>query len=246
MACNAGPDIIEDGLVLCLDAGNKLSYPGTGTTWTDLINGDSGSLTNMDGANYVSENFSLLFDGSNQRVFLSEKNDYKFLSGDEITVSLWIRPSDVTGATFQSFFCIGGGSTLRDRNFDFRITNNVGNGRIDALYRNSANNQWHIRETSSSYAENYKWMMVTTTYTFASGGSWKHYINGEFVSSYYQQGNGTATPIVSDSSNIHVGAGEDGAGEFFNGQISNVLLYRRYLSADEVRRNYEATVGRYT
>ena len=36
MACNAGPDIIEDGLVLCLDAANINSYPKSGTTWSDL------------------------------------------------------------------------------------------------------------------------------------------------------------------------------------------------------------------
>ena len=25
--------IVTDGLVLCLDAGDKMSYPGAGTTW---------------------------------------------------------------------------------------------------------------------------------------------------------------------------------------------------------------------
>ena len=245
MGCSSGPDIIQDGLVLCLDAGSKRSYPGTGTTWTDLKNGDSGSLTNMDGNNYVSENFSLFFDGSNERVFLSEKNDYKFVSGDEITVSAWIRPSNVTGATYQSFFCIGGGGITRDRNFQVRISNGTSNGRIDALYRNYANNQWQVRETSAAYAENYKWMMVSTTFIYGSGGSWNIYINGKPVSSYYQQGNGTQVPIVSSSYDIHVGTGEDGAGEFFNGQISNVLLYRRYLSADEIRQNYLSTKERF-
>ena len=28
--------IITDGLVFCLDARNPKSYPGSGTTWTDL------------------------------------------------------------------------------------------------------------------------------------------------------------------------------------------------------------------
>jgi hypothetical protein len=247
MACNSGPDIIEDGLVLCLDAANINSYPKSGATWSDLSgNGNHGALQNMENNFDAGNKGSLTFDGGNERVVFSEKNDYKFVSNDEITVSAWIRPSNVTMATFQSFFCIGGnGSTLRDRNFDFRITNNIGNGRIDALYRNDVNNQWHIRETTASYAENYKWMMVTTTYTFASGGSWKIYINGNLVPSYYQQGNGNSAPIASNPSDVHVGVGEDGGGEFFNGRISNVLLYRRYLSADEVRRNYEATVGRY-
>ena len=36
MATGIGPDIVEDGLVLALDAGSTRSYPGTGTTWYDL------------------------------------------------------------------------------------------------------------------------------------------------------------------------------------------------------------------
>jgi len=36
MSGKSGPDIVENGLVLCLDAANKFSYPRTGTTWTDL------------------------------------------------------------------------------------------------------------------------------------------------------------------------------------------------------------------
>jgi hypothetical protein len=36
MAYNNGPRIITDGLVLCLDAGNSKSYPGSGSTWKNL------------------------------------------------------------------------------------------------------------------------------------------------------------------------------------------------------------------
>jgi hypothetical protein len=31
-----GPRIVTDGLVCCLDAANRKSYPGSGTTWYDL------------------------------------------------------------------------------------------------------------------------------------------------------------------------------------------------------------------
>ena len=41
------PNMITNGLVLCLDAGNTKSYPNTGTTWTDLSgNSNTGTLTN--------------------------------------------------------------------------------------------------------------------------------------------------------------------------------------------------------
>ena len=50
MSAFGGPNIITDGLVLSLDAGNVKSYPGTGTTWYDKSgNGNNG--TGDDGAN---------------------------------------------------------------------------------------------------------------------------------------------------------------------------------------------------
>tara|TARA_B100001250_G_scaffold302337_1_gene264050 strand:+ start:389 stop:1078 length:690 start_codon:yes stop_codon:yes gene_type:complete len=36
MARNIGPSIVRDNLVLCLDAGNTKSYPGSGDTWYDI------------------------------------------------------------------------------------------------------------------------------------------------------------------------------------------------------------------
>jgi len=36
MAVGYNPRIVTDGLVLALDAGNTKSYPGSGTSWTDL------------------------------------------------------------------------------------------------------------------------------------------------------------------------------------------------------------------
>jgi hypothetical protein len=39
MAYFHSPRIVTDGLVLCLDAGNPKSYPGSGTTWYDLSGG---------------------------------------------------------------------------------------------------------------------------------------------------------------------------------------------------------------
>ena len=36
MGVNYNPKIVTDGLVLCLDAANKRSYPGSGSTWNDL------------------------------------------------------------------------------------------------------------------------------------------------------------------------------------------------------------------
>ena len=47
MGVDYNPKIVTNGLVLCLDAANVKSYPGSGTTWIDLSgNGNNGTLTN--------------------------------------------------------------------------------------------------------------------------------------------------------------------------------------------------------
>lgn len=47
MALAHSPKIVTDGLVLCLDAGNVKSYPGSGTVWNDLSGNDNnGTLVN--------------------------------------------------------------------------------------------------------------------------------------------------------------------------------------------------------
>lgn len=38
--------IVTDGLVFYVDAGNSKSYPGSGTTWYDMISGNVGTLYN--------------------------------------------------------------------------------------------------------------------------------------------------------------------------------------------------------
>ena len=65
MAILYNPGIITNRLVMCLDAANIKSYPGTGTAWSDLSgNGNTGTLTN--GPVYNSGNGGYIsFDGSN-------------------------------------------------------------------------------------------------------------------------------------------------------------------------------------
>ena len=62
------PRIVTDGLVLCLDAASKRSYPGTGNTWTDLKGGNSGTLTNMADNFDTANGGSLTFDGTDERL----------------------------------------------------------------------------------------------------------------------------------------------------------------------------------
>lgn len=46
MGLNHSPKIVTNGLVLCLDAANPKSYPGSGTTWFNLCGSVNGTFVN--------------------------------------------------------------------------------------------------------------------------------------------------------------------------------------------------------
>ena len=77
MALNYGPSIVTDGLQVLLDAADINSYPGTGTTWTDLSgNGNNGTLTN--GPSFLSnENGGIMrFDGVDDYARITPPTNY--------------------------------------------------------------------------------------------------------------------------------------------------------------------------
>ena len=90
--------IVQSGLVLNLDAGVSTSYPGTGTTWTDLSgNGNTGTLTN--GPTYDTTNGGrLLFNGTNQYV----TSTFATSAGQAITYIGWLYSTETT-ATYRNF-----------------------------------------------------------------------------------------------------------------------------------------------
>ena len=90
------PRIVTDGLVLCLDAGNTKSYPGSGTTWTDLSGRrNNGTLTN--GPTFDSANGgSIVFDGTNDTVSIPASANQVFGTGD-YTLEWWSKTSDTDG-----------------------------------------------------------------------------------------------------------------------------------------------------
>ena len=87
MGLSHSPSLVMNGLVLCLDAANIKSYPGSGTTWTDLSGGgNTGTLTN--GPTYSSSNSgSIVFDGGDDYVNCGTPS----ISAGKITVNAWVK-----------------------------------------------------------------------------------------------------------------------------------------------------------
>ena len=138
MAIFYNPRTITDGLVLALDAGNSKSYPGSGTTWTDLSgNGNTGTLTN--GPTYSSANGgSIVFDGADDVV-----NSISISSFSSPTIEMWIYDTRSSGQrdilTYNSTvssFTFNGTAFRTDRNGVARRTiSEVGQPPLNQWYR---------------------------------------------------------------------------------------------------------------
>ncbi len=110
MASYLGPNIVTSGLVLCLDAGNTKSYPGSGTLWTDLSgNGSTGTLTGGPTFN-SSLGGSISFDGVDDYIAVPSLGTLS-----AYTISYWARRDSenrmlVSSGTGASFYWYGDSS----------------------------------------------------------------------------------------------------------------------------------------
>jgi len=84
-------NIVKDGLVLCLDAAKKDSYPGSGTTWRD-VSGNGVSFT-LGGVTYNPANFGA-FEWDQLSDNVTCNSGMSFLTYSAATVCFWMRTTD--------------------------------------------------------------------------------------------------------------------------------------------------------
>ena len=118
MAISRGPKIVTNGLVLALDAADRNSYLGSGTTWTDLRgNNNTGVLTNGPTFN-ASNRGSISFDGINQCVVVN--SNASILPTTAYTKVAWFYATNFAtgnniisgGNSGQHAFWLAGGNKL--------------------------------------------------------------------------------------------------------------------------------------
>jgi len=233
MALAHSPKIITDGLVLCLDAGNTKSYPGSGTTWTDLSGqGNNGTLTNMDGANLDSANGgSLTFDGTNEYVELSTITLLRASS----TISAWINIDDFTTGKTST-----GRVFIRRTGFNFNNLIAFYNGGYSFETNTNSNPHEISGRTTGSVSS-----------SAISAGSWFHFSLVFDSNTFYGYVNGVLTGSASLANNLffdRIGDGSNFADSYpayMKGKISNFTVYNRALTASEVKQNFNATRSRF-
>lgn len=224
------PSIATDGLVLCLDAANRQSYPGSGTVWTDLITSNSGTLTN--GPTFSSANGgSIVFDGSNDLVSFqnvsSINNSLNIVNN--ITIDCWIQIPYFTSV--GGILTYGTGSGEQYALFNAYPVNN------SITFATNWPNTWYFASSQQILVNTPYHIMVTF-----NSGFWIIYINGVLSTS------GTfpisTLPSVSNAY-LTLGVNHPGGQEYFAGNIFSAKIYNRALTPAEIQQNYNATKGRY-
>ena len=219
-----GAPVVDSNLKLWLDAAQTTSYPGSGTTWTDLSgSGFNGTLTS--GPTFSSaDGGSIVFDGTDDYVITGFID---IISGNNITVEVWVN----CGSSQNQYANI----------LDFNHSNL---GFVIQQDSTTLNTFYFAYHNGSGYEITPTITLPTNTWCqlvfVKSGTSTIGYLNSVNTISYTGSAN-----IASTVLNLALGRWLGGGGREFNGKISNTKLYNRALTAAEITQNYNALQSRY-
>lgn len=236
-----GPKIINNGLVLCLDASNFKSYPRSGLNINDLsgtaTNGTLSSIT-FDSSN----NGILIFDASSDYIVVNHSSIFNFSS--TFTVSVWLKINTLNLTSIYNILSKkasfnntqkGWGCQLDYRNTGIvHFRNNDGTVAADSTQDSTVNNTALLNQTSSY--KNIVWVVT------ASPARVSFYIDGSLRSGPH----GITYTDTDTNNNLYIGktlgSSGDGAPPI---NLSQISIYNRNLSNSEINQNYNALKGRF-
>jgi hypothetical protein len=214
--------LVTTGLVLQLDASNIASYPGSGSTWTDLSgSGNHGTL--ISGVSFAnSSGGTLVFAGTdNNRVQTNLSTAFT-----DFTIGIWFKDNGSLGY-----------GRLMDKDFSngFWLGRNGGTA-----------NSWGggIRETGGSYGIfitllDAQWHFIVS---IRSGTTHTIYGDGITNKAFNTVVN---TPLTTKSIALGGWSGGGTASQVLKGSLAQVFVYNRALSEAEVLQIFNATKTKY-
>lgn len=236
MGISGGPDMIQEGLLISLDASDRNSYVSGSTAWRDL----SGNLNNLTSFNNVTYN-------------ATQGGNFTFVSANSGSIST-AGTNINAGSNFSVFAWINPSPTISVRNAI--VGNSYPYNSTQGFYLATATGYAGLNNTFfiSIGADN---AYATATNNSLITGSWNYIggtvINGGAAINLYANGIQTgyqgqifSTNTVTYLTNqFHIGQRVLGNSEPFAGSIANVQIYNRALSATEIQQNYNALKSRF-
>jgi hypothetical protein len=260
MAGTVAPNIVTDGLVLYLDAANTKSYPGSGTTWFDIVNLANGTLTNGPTFNTVNLG-SIVFDGVNDYCPLTGSNFIQIPNPnllqedtspiltvapwypiyDNFTIEIVCKPTNTVSVTSESTTGAPGTSGQRYIMEHNKSTDGKNNGAIVLSIGTNAIQVFEHGDGHMPCLLSYNVSITTNTHILVTVTSKQPslYVNSTFA----------RTGLTSIKTKMELGARLPGICSSyytaFAGNIHLVKFYNRVLSVQEILQNYNSTKTRF-
>jgi len=218
-----GPTIVTNGLILCLDASNPKSYPGSGTTWYDITGRANGT---------VAGTISFVSAGPQSYFNFATANDSNYIESANIsqtyldmTIVFWPDFTLNALSNLTGLIATSTAAGLSDKSLRFRSANGTG--------------PWTIANVGATDTND--WTVTTTT---------KYYLNGTPSATTLVSGwniiGGYRTNQGSFPSSFRYYLGSSGyTSRGFQGRLSYVAMYNRQLTDQEHLQNYGALKSRF-
>lgn len=237
------PAIVQPGLILNLDAANPASYPGTGSTWTNLVTGNAVPSFSLSSGTYVNSNGGVIRFPSTGGFAQSSTG---FANLTKFTVEVWVKsagtkgdydPTVVGNTNYAPCLFsekVSGGTV----NMALAYNSRAWSGAANNSYRyTAAMGGWSTVEPTTNYGSDLNtWVQIVATY---NGSVLKLYRNGVQIGSSTTNINLRATSVGYFIA--HRWDMSDGV----YGDYSSVNMYNRDLSLTEINTNFDAVKSRF-
>jgi hypothetical protein len=218
---NALPPV-RNNLILELDAASVSSYPGTGNTWYDLsVSGYNGELNNGPVFSSIGTTQNFFFDGTND--YVQYATNVIPPTSTPFTISLWCK----RGRNINAFEEVLSQWTTGTSWNAFFL------GFYGSLVRFSDN--WDNITVSGAGTTN-TWMNIVAINTVSNAYI---YFNGSLAAT-----KGGVGLTYTGSGPLTIGR-QGQTAEYFQGNISQVQIHNRALSAYEIKQNFDYYRTRY-
>jgi hypothetical protein len=217
-------EVVTQNLQLYLNAADPASYPGSGTTWTDL-SPNAYSTTLVGSPTFNSTYFT--FDGTTEYVDTNQS-----LSSESFSVGAWFR------TTASGINMILSKETTAGWPWNYRIWLN--SGQIIGDVAQSGGTNTAINSAGPTYNDG-AWHLVMFT---RDDSTLTLYVNGSQIAS---QGD-TLTGTIVNAQELWIGrsaftaGGASPTGSYqYIGDIGQIFIYNAVLTPTQILQNYNAT-----
>jgi len=215
--------IFNDSLVLMYNFDNVSALGEDDTNIVDLSgNGNNGTTDAVVNTTDCVYGNCFTFNGANTEVTFS---DLTTLSNKTWSVSLWFRPS---AATSSDWVLWGGITDVSDERISIYVADTEIGVRDD----------YSMDLTDYSFSSDYgQWIHIVVTYDYPNSIA-RFYRNGTLIESDVSFNSAPSETITAN-------LGRRDGGSYFDGNIDEVKIYNRSLSAEEVQILYMSNLNKY-